>query len=352
MRGEFLLESGQQREGIGGAAGESGGMYISHIRSEGNSVMEALDELITIAREANIRAEVYHLKSSGQANSPLFDDAIAMIERARAEGLEITADVYTYPAGSTGLNAAIPPWVQEGGFEASLARMQDAELRDRIAQEMIEPSTEWDNMYLGAGTPDNILLVAFKNDALKPLTGMTLAEVAARRGTSPEDTIIDLVIEDDSRVATAYFLMSEENIAKKIAQPWMAFGSDAESLAPEGVFLKSNPHPRAYGTFARLLGRYVREEQVIPLAEGEKDQRIREADGYRLKRINEAEGDVARFSALLAEYSKAPEVTRRRIYLETLQEVMPAIRSKIIVDEQTHGILPLLNLDTRNGDRP
>ena len=175
--------------------------------------------------------------------------------------------MYTYTAGATGLDAAMPPWVQEGGHEAWVERLRDPEIRARVLEEIRQPGDGWENLYHAAGDPDRLIFLGFRNDALKPLTGMTLAEVAARRGTSPGDTIIDLVIEDDSRVATAYFLMSEENIAKKIAQPWMAFGSDAESLAPEGVFLKSNPHPRAYGTFARLLGRYVREEQVIPLAE-------------------------------------------------------------------------------------
>ena len=248
-------------------AAEYGGMYASHLRDEGANMLEALDELITIAREANIRAEVYHLKSSGQANWPLFDEAVAMIESARAEGLEITADVYTYPAGSTGLNAAIPPWVQEGGFEASLARMQDEALRDRIAQEMIEPSTEWDNMYLGAGTPDNILLVAFKSAALKPLTGKTLAEVAEMRGTDPRYTAMDLIVEDGSRVGAVDFTQSEDIVRRAVALPWVSFNTDAASLAPEGLFLQRATHPRAYGSLTRVLGKYVRDEQVLSMEE-------------------------------------------------------------------------------------
>jgi len=248
-------------------AAEYNGMYISHMRDEAAHMLAAIEELLTIARQAGIRAEIYHFKSSGQPNWPLFDQAVAMVERARAEGLQITADVYTYPAGSTGLNAAIPPWVQDGGFEASLERMKDPALRDRIAQEMVENSDAWENLYLGAGSPDNILLVGFKTEALKPLTGKTLAEVAEMRGTDPRYTAMDLIVEDGSRVATVYFSQSEEVVSKAVALPWVSFNSDEASLAPEGVFLKSNPHPRAYGSFARVLGKYVREEHVITLQE-------------------------------------------------------------------------------------
>jgi N-acyl-D-amino-acid deacylase len=243
------------------------GMYISHMRDEGANMLEAIDELLTIAREADIRAEIYHLKSSGKENWHLFDPAVAKIEKARAEGLQITADVYTYAASSTGLNAAIPPWVQEGGFEASVERMKDPAIRDRLAEEMLENSNDWENMYLGVGSPDNILLVSFKNDALKPLTGKTLAEVAEMRGTDPRYTAMDLIIEDDSRVGTVYFGQSEDIVRKAVALPWVSFNSDAESLAPEGVFLLSNPHPRAYGSFARVLAKYVREEKVLTLQE-------------------------------------------------------------------------------------
>lgn len=248
-------------------AAEYDGMYASHMRDEGANMLEAVEELITVAREAGIRAEIYHIKSSGQDNWPLFDKAVAMVEQARADGLQITADVYTYPAGSTGLNAAIPPWVQEGGFEASLERMQDPELRDRIAQEMIAPSREWDNMYLGAGTPDNILLVAFKSDELKPLTGKTLAAVADMRGTDPRYTAMDLIVEDGSRVGTVYFTQSEDVVRKAVALPWVSFNTDAASLAPEGLFLKRATHPRAYGSFTRVLSKYVRDEQVLTMEE-------------------------------------------------------------------------------------
>ena len=252
---------------LGRVAAEYGGRYISHIRNEGNQLLEAVDELITIAREAEIGAEIYHLKASGENNWGKLEEVFRRIESARAEGLDITADMYTYTAGATGLDAAMPPWVQEGGHDAWVARLKDPDIRARLIEEMKQDTDEWENLYLAAGSPENLILIGFKNDELKHLTGKTLAEVAQQRGTSPEDTMIDLVIEDDSRVGTAYFLMSEENVKKKIAQPWVAFGSDAESLAPEGVFLKSNPHPRAYGTFSRLLGKYVRDEQVISLPE-------------------------------------------------------------------------------------
>ena len=252
---------------LAAAAAEFDGLYASHVRGEGAHLLSAIEELITISRETGIRAEIYHLKASGKENWPLFDRAIARVEQARVEGLAITADVYTYPAGSTGLNASMPPWVQEGGFAASLERMKDPELRRRIAREMGRESDQWENLYMGAGSPDNILLVGFKNPELKPLTGKTLAEVAAQRGTPPEETAMDLIIEDESRVGTVYFSQSEDNLRRAIALPWVSFCSDAAALAPEAVFLRSSTHPRAYGSFARLLGRYVRDERLLPLAE-------------------------------------------------------------------------------------
>ena len=248
-------------------AAEYDGVYISHLRSEGNQFLEALDELIAISRDAGIRAEVYHLKAAGQANWPKLDAAIRRIESARARGLRITADMYNYTAGATGLDAAMPPWVQEGGYNEWARRLQDPAIRDRVRREMMTPTDKWESLYLAAGSPDKVLLVAFKNDKLKPLTGKTLAEVAKLRGKSPEDTVMDLVIEDGSRVGTVYFMMSEENVRRQIKLPWVSFGSDAESESPEGVFLKSNPHPRAYGNVARLLGKYVREEKIISLEE-------------------------------------------------------------------------------------
>lgn len=247
-------------------ASEYSGMYISHMRSEGNRLLEAVDELITIAREANIPAEIYHLKAAGKENWHKLDEVIEKVEAAQAEGLRITADMYTYTAGATGLDAAMPPWVQEGGFDKWRARLMDPAIRKKVIKEMQEPADDWENLGLAAG-PEGMLLVGFKSDSLKPLTGKTLAEVAAMRGTSPQETIIDLVIQDESRVETVYFLMSEENVKKQIALPWVSFCSDAESEAPEGVFLKRNPHPRAYGNFARLLGKYVRDEKVIFLQE-------------------------------------------------------------------------------------
>jgi N-acyl-D-amino-acid deacylase len=248
-------------------AAEYGGRYISHMRSEGAQLVEAVDELITIAREAGIGAEIYHLKAAGAANFDKLETVFERIEQARADGLDITADMYTYTAGATGLGASMPPWVQEGGYEAWAARLQDPEIRVRLVEEISTPSDEWENLYLMAGGPENMVLAGFKNPDLKQLTGKTLAEVAKMRGTPPIETMMDLVVEDGSRVGTIYFIMSEENVKKKIARPWMSFGSDAASIAPEGKFLLSSTHPRAYGTFARLLGKYVREEQVIPLRE-------------------------------------------------------------------------------------
>jgi N-acyl-D-amino-acid deacylase len=249
------------------AAGEFGGMYISHIRSEGARLLEAIDELIQIAREANVPAELYHFKAAGRENWQKTDAAIARIEAARKQGLRITADIYTYPAGATGLNATMPPWVQEGGYEAWVKRLKDPATRARVTREMTTPTDQWENFFTGAG-PDGILLSGFKSEALKPLTGKRLSEVAKMRGRSPEDTAIDLVIEDGSRVEAVYFLMDEDNLRKKLRLPWVSFASDSGSMAPEGVFLRSNPHPRGYGNFARWLGRYVRDERLVPLEEG------------------------------------------------------------------------------------
>jgi len=244
------------------------GKYISHIRSEANQLTEAVDELLRIAREANIPAEIYHLKAAGSENWPKMDQVIAMIEKARSEGLKITADMYTYPAGATGLTSTMPPWVLDGGYDALFKRLEDPAMRKKIAAEMKKPGKDWENFYVLAGSPDRILLVGFKNEALKPLAGKTLAEVAGMRGKDPTETAMDLILEDRSRVGTVYFLMSEENIKKQFARPWVSLGSDAGSMATEGVFLKSSTHPRAYGNFARFLGKYVRDEKLMPLEEG------------------------------------------------------------------------------------
>jgi N-acyl-D-amino-acid deacylase len=248
-------------------AAEHGGLYTSHIRSEGNRLIEAVEELLEISRRASIPANIYHLKAAGEQNWRKLGQVIAMVEAAQAEGLRITADMYTYTAGATGLDAAMPPWVQEGGLQAWKERLRDPAIRARVRREMRTPTDEWESLYLLAGSPERLVLNAFKQDSLKYLTGKTLGEVARLRGTSPEETAMDLVILDDSRVGTVYFLMSEDNVRRQVALPWVSYDSDAASLAPEGVFLRSNPHPRAYGTFARLLGKYVRDEQVIPLEE-------------------------------------------------------------------------------------
>jgi N-acyl-D-amino-acid deacylase len=248
-------------------AAEYRGKYISHMRSEGNRLIEAVEELLRIAREANIPAEIYHLKAAGQSNWRKMDQVIAMVEKARRDGLKITADMYTYPAGSTGLDAAMPPWVLDGGYEAAFKRLRDPETRKKIAQEIRTPTDRWENLLLASGSPDRVLLVGFKNESLKKYTGRTLSEVAKLRNEDYTDTIMNLVVEDQSRVGAVYFMMSEENIRKQIKLPWVSFGSDAGSMPAEGVFLKSSTHPRAYGNFARLLGKYVREEKVITLEE-------------------------------------------------------------------------------------
>jgi N-acyl-D-amino-acid deacylase len=243
------------------------GRYISHMRSEGNRLLEAIDELLRIAREAKIPAEIYHLKAAGERNWPKMDKLIAMVEKARGEGLQITADMYTYPAGATGLDAAMPPSALDGGYDALYKRLRDPDARKKIAEAIRTPTDAWENLYLAAGSPDRVLLVEFRNEALRNLTGKTLAEAARIRKEDPVETIMNLVLEDQSRVGTVYFMMSEDNIKKQIRLPWVSFGSDAASMATEGLFLKSSAHPRAYGNFARLLGKYVRGEKVITLEE-------------------------------------------------------------------------------------
>jgi len=243
------------------------GKYISHMRSEGNQLLEAVDELIRISRQANIPAEVYHIKAAGESNWPKLDKLLARIEAAQKEGLKITANMYTYTAAGTGLDACLPPWTEDGGYPALFKRLRDPATREKIALEVKTPSDAWENLYLAAGSPEKILLVGFKSEKLKPLTGKSLAAVAQMRGKDPIETIMDLIAEDESRIDSIYFVMSEENVRKELAKPWISFGSDEASQAPEGVFLKSNPHPRAYGNFARVLGKYVRDEKAISLGE-------------------------------------------------------------------------------------
>ncbi|HUQ41172.1 MAG TPA: D-aminoacylase [Candidatus Limnocylindrales bacterium] len=247
------------------AASPYGGMYISHMRSEGDRLIEAIDELIEIGRRARVPAEIYHLKQAGKANWPKLDDAIAHVEAARREGLAITADMYPYEAGATGLNACFPSWAHDGGPEALRARLRDAGHRARIRDEMARPGEGWENLYQAAGGADGILLVAFKSERLKPLTGKRLSEIARERGGDPRDVAMDLVAEDESRVGMIVFMGSIENLKREVALPWMSFGSDAGSIAPEGAFLKSQPHPRTYGTFARVLGHFVRDLRAAPL---------------------------------------------------------------------------------------
>jgi N-acyl-D-amino-acid deacylase len=265
------------------AASEFGGGYISHMRSEGDRFLEALDELIRISREAKVHAQAYHLKAAGQKNWPKMAQAIAKIEAARKEGLPITADMYAYTAGATGLDAAMPTWVQQGGIDGWVAQLQKPDIRRKVIAEMRDPNAKWESLLLAAGSPDRVLLIGFKTDKLKPLTGKTLAEVAKMRGVSPEDAAIDLVIEDHTRIGTAYFLMSEENVKLGLSQPWVNIGSDAEASAPEGPFLLSNPHPRAYGTFARFLGRYVRDQKVTTLQDAIRRLTRQPAESFKLK---------------------------------------------------------------------
>jgi N-acyl-D-amino-acid deacylase len=243
------------------------GKYISHMRSEGNQLMQSLDELIRISREAGIPAEVYHIKAAGEKNWPKEDELLERIEAAQKEGLKIRANMYTYTAAGTGLDACLPPWTEDGGYPALFKRLRDPGTRQKIAAEVHVDSDAWENLYLAAGSPDKILLVGFKSEKLKPLTGKSLADVAKLRGTDPIDTIMDLISEDESRIDTIYFLMSEQNVRKQLSKPWISFGSDEASQAPEGVFLKSNPHPRAYGNFVRVLGKYARDEKVVTLPE-------------------------------------------------------------------------------------
>ena len=243
------------------------GKYISHMRSEGNQLFESLDELIRISREAGIPAELYHIKAAGEKNWPKEDQLLARIEAAQKEGLKITADMYTYTAAGTGLDACLPPWTEDGGYPALFKRLRDPDTRQKIAAEVRVDSNAWENLYLAAGSPDKIVLTGFKSEKLKSLTGKTLGEVAKMHSKDPIETIMDLISEDESRIDAMYFLMSEENVRKELAKPWISFGSDEASQAPEGVFLKSHPHPRAYGNFARVLGKYARDEKVLTLSE-------------------------------------------------------------------------------------
>ena len=269
------------------AAAPYGGSYISHMRSEGARLLESVDELIRISKESGAPAEIYHLKAAGKDNWSKLPSVIAKVDSARAAGLDIRANMYTYTAGATGLDAAMPPWVQEGGYNEWAKRLKDPAIRARVAQEMRTPTDKWENFFRDVESPEKIILAGFKADSLKPLTGKTLAEVATMRGMSAEETAMDLVVKDGSRVSTIYFLMSEDNVRRQIAIPWVSFGSDAEAPATEGVFLKSSTHPRAYGNVARLLGRYVRDEKIIPIEQAVR--RLSALPAHNLKLKNRGE---------------------------------------------------------------
>jgi N-acyl-D-amino-acid deacylase len=269
------------------AAAPYGGSYISHMRSEGARLLESTDELIRISREGGLPAEIYHMKAAGKDNWAKENALIAKVDSARARGLDIRANMYNYTAGATGLDASMPPWVQEGGYNEWAKRLKDPAIRARVAAEMRAPTDKWENFFAAVESPDKIILVGFKADSLKPLTGKTLAEVAKMRGKSPEETAMDLVIEDGSRVGTIYFLMSEDNVRRQLTVPWVSFGSDAEAPAPEGVFLESSTHPRAYGNVARLLGHYVRDEKVLPMQEAVR--RLTALPAHNLKIRNRGE---------------------------------------------------------------
>ena len=265
-------------------AAAAGGMYISHIRNEGERIERAVEELLEIARRAGSRAEIYHLKAAGRKNFGRIEEAIDLIEAARAEGLEITADFYPYAASGTGLDATMPPWVQEGGNQAWFARLRDPGIRQRVAAEMRTEPDGWENELAAAGGAENVILVGFRSEELKALTGRTLAAVAAQRGTSPEETAIDLVAEDQSRISCVYLNQSEDVVRRAAGLPWVAVGSDEGSFAPEGVFLRSMPHPRAYGSFARFLGKYVRDEGVATLPDAIRRLTSQPAETFRLDR--------------------------------------------------------------------
>jgi N-acyl-D-amino-acid deacylase len=268
-------------------AAKYGGMYTSHMRSEGNKLLEAVEELITITKEANLPAEIFHLKAAGKNNWWKMDSAIKRVERARREGQQITADMYTYVAGATGMTSAFPPTLQDGGFGKLRERLMDPKIRKEMTKAMNTDAADWENLYYGAGGAEHVLLLGFKQDSLKKYTGKTLAEAAVMRGKSPEETAMDLIIQDSTRVGVAYFLMNEENVKKQVSLPWVSFGSDEGSYTTEGVFLKSNAHPRAYGNFARVLGKYTRDEKTMTLQEAIRKLAKLPADNLKLKKRGE-----------------------------------------------------------------
>ena len=269
---------------ISKVAAQYDGLYISHMRSEGNKLLESIDELLRIAKEADIRAEIYHLKMSGKDNWHKFGAVVAKIDSARKAGLTVTTNMYSYIAGSTGLDASMPPWVQEGGYAKWAERLQNPKIRKKVLEDMRKPAIEWESLMQAAGSAEKMILVGFDNDSLRYLTGKTLAEVAKMRNSSPEETAMDLVVQNGSDVSTVYFMMSEENVRKQIALPWMSFGSDAGSYATEGDFLKYSTHPRAYGNFARVIGKYTRDEKLISLEEAVRKMTSLPASNLKIKK--------------------------------------------------------------------
>ena len=283
-------------------AAKYGGMYTSHMRSEGNKLLEAVEELIIISKEAGLPAEIFHLKAAGKSNWSKMDSVIRRVERARREGQAITADMYTYVAGATGMTSAFPPTLQDGGFGKLRERLMDPKIRKEMVKAMNTDATDWENLYYGAGGAEHVLLLGFKQDSLKKFTGKTLAEVAKIRGTSPEETAMDLIVQDSTRVGVAYFLMNEENVKKQVSLPWVSFGSDEGSYTTEGVFLKSNAHPRAYGNFTRVLGKYSRDEKLMSLQEAIRKLAKLPADNLKLQKRGELKignyADIVIFDSL------------------------------------------------------
>ena len=279
------------------AAAPYGGGYISHMRSEGNKLHEAVEELITIAKEAGVHGEIYHLKVGGIDNWNKMDSVIKRVERARSEGIDIAANMYTYIAGATGMTAAMPPSLQDGGFGKLWERLQDPSTRKEMIKAMKTNATDWENLYYGAGSPERVLLLGFRKNSLSKYIGKTLGEAAKMMNTTPEDAAIDLIIEDSSRVEVAYFLMNEDNVKKQIALPWVSFGSDAGSMAPEGNFLKQSTHPRAYGNFARVIGHYVRDEKVLSLQQA--IQKLSNVAAHSLNISKRGELKVGNFADVL-----------------------------------------------------
>lgn len=268
-------------------ASKYGGSYISHMRSEGNKLYEGVEELITIAKQANIHAEIYHLKAAGKGNWNKLDSVIRRVEKARKDGLNITANMYTYTAAATGLTAAFPPSLQDGGFGKLWHRLHDPVIRAEMKKAMNTNAADWENLYYGSGGADQVLMLGFRTDSLRKFLGKTLAQVAAIRGKSPEETALDLIVQDSSRVDVAYFLMSEDNVKKQVALPWISFGSDEGTYAPEGIFLKIHPHPRAYGTFARVIGKYANEDKVISIPAAIHQLAKLPADNLKIKKRGE-----------------------------------------------------------------